>query len=225
MTIEEIAQIALSRATQYTDEVSESRALLYARIGQRQQELFAMAGRISPDYFGVCATGALVGGALDLADIADPVPTPELIQRIEIEDRGTSAYASGAEVAPVALADASAAFPPRVTLRNRVLRQVGTDLAGVVSLCVHYSRIPAAIPPTGGSTAAELPAQYQMLLAIDAERDLYRRGVQNPVERQTLMARATTDEEPLLQEFVAHVAGYAGSIQTRFGTQTTAAAP
>jgi hypothetical protein len=221
-TVEDVAILALARARQYTSEVNENRALIYARIGVRQQELFALAGKINPDYFGVCAHAPVSTGSVNLNTIADPVPTPDLIQRIEIYDAGTSAYAVGDEVFPVTLHDQGSAFPPRVIVRDRVMYGVANDLDGVDEVRIYYSRLPASIGPTDKTVTVELPEPHQMLLVVDAERDIYRRSVTAP---EPHMARASADEAALLDAFRAHVSTYAGSLQTRYGTQTTAAAP
>ncbi len=221
-TAEDVALLALARARQHTSEVNESRALIYSRIGIRQQELFREANAINPDYFGVCAHAPVSGGMVNLATIVDPVPTPDLIQRIEVYDVGSSEYAVGDEVTPVALHDQDAAFPPRVVLRSKVMYGVGTDLTGVDEVRIYFARIPAAIGPAAKTTEVEIPEPHHMLLVVDAERDLYRRSVADPTG---LMAMADAAEAPLLDAFRSHVATYAGSFQTRFGTQTTTAAP
>lgn len=222
-TVEDAAVLALARARQYTSEVNENRALIYARIGVRQQELFAIANRVNPDYFGVCAHAPVAAGVVNLATIADPVPTPDLVQRIEIYDAGISLYAVGEEVNPVTLHDQGATFPPRVIFRSNVLYGVGVDLVGVDELRIYYARIPASIPPTGKDIELEIPSPHDMLLVVDAERDIYRRSVKEGADE--LMARATADEAPLLAAFQAHVATYSGSVQTRFARQTTMAPP
>jgi hypothetical protein len=221
-TAEDVALLALARARQHTSEVNESRALIYSRIGIRQQELFRIANAINPDYFGVCAHAPVTAGVVNLATIADPVPTPDTIQRIEIYDVGTSTYAVGDEVSPVALHDQNAAFPPRVVMRDKKMYQVGTDLALVDEIRIYYARIPAAILPAAKTTVVEIPEPHHMLLVVDAERDLYRRSVADPT---ALVAMADKDEAPLLEAFTAHVSTYAGSLQTRFATQTTQAVP
>jgi hypothetical protein len=221
-TAEDVALLALARARQHVSEVNESRALIYARIGIRQQELFREANAINPDYFGVCAHAPVSGGQVNLATIADPVPTPDLIQRIDIYAVGTSDYAVGDEVNPVTLHDQDAAWPPRVIMRSKVLYGVADDLDGVSQLRIYYARIPAAIAPTGRTTVVEIPEPHHMLLVVDAERDLYRRSQK---DAGALVAMADAAEAPLLEAFRAHVATYAGSLQTRFATQTSPAAP
>jgi hypothetical protein len=226
-TAEDIAVLALARARQHTSEVNESRALIYSRTGLRQQELFALANKIDPEFFGVCAHAPVSfvdadddpvpGGLVNLSTIADPVPTPDLIQRIEVYDAGTSDYAVGEEVNPVRLDDTGSAFAPRVVMRNRVMFGVGTDLAGVDEVRIYYAKIPAAILPSGRTTEIELPDPHWMLLVVDAERDLYRRSVADPGLRDTLVKMADADEAPLLAAFTAYVSAYASSMQTRFG--------
>lgn len=225
-TAEDIAVLALARARQHTSEVNENRALIYSRIGLRQQELYTLANKIDPEFFGVCAHAPVAfvdadanpvpGGLVNLATIADPVPTPDLIQQIEIYDPGTSEYAVGDEVNPVRLDDTGSAFAPRVVMRNRVMYGVGTDLVGVGEVRIYYAKIPAAIPPSGRTTVIEIPDPHWMLLVVDAERDLYRRSVADAGLRETLVKMADADEAPLLAAFTAYVGAYASSLQTRF---------
>lgn len=230
MTVEEIAVAALARAMEHSDKVPTTRSVLYRRIGQRQQDLFAMAARISPDYYGVCAKASLRDGdgewvgAADIAAIAGDVPPAEQITRIEILDAGTSTYAVGDEVNIVPQGDPNVAFPPRVTLRNRVIRQVGTDLEGVEKLEVFYSRSPVPVTAADEDREMELPAQFQELLVVDAARDLFRRSTLLP-NRPALVALMDAEEKPLLADYLAHVQRFAGPLVSRFDAQTRNALP
>jgi hypothetical protein len=225
VTAENAAVLALARARQHVAEPNESHALIYARLGLRQQQLFAHAAKINPDYFGVCANAALTDGAVNLADIADPVPTPDLITRMEVLEPGESLLEPGAEIHTVPLNDPNGAFPPRVTLRNHVIRSVGADLMGVGSIRIYYSRLPHPIPPAGRDVVLEMPGEHWMLLVLDAERDLYHRSVPEGADRAGLVERVTAEEAPMLAAWEAHVAGYAGNMQARFASQTGQAIP
>lgn len=222
MTAEEIVVQALARVREYSQKVPVTRSLAYVRIGQRQQELFAAAARVNPDFYGVCAHGEVdEDGALDLDDISDPVPSVESIQRIEIYEMDTPEdeddvlpYAVGDVVNVVHFRDPDVESPPRVTVRDRVIRGVSDDLDRVVALRLYYSRVPASLGPTDAATDAELPPQFQQLLVIDLVRDLFRRSVGVP-EKATVVGMMDAEEKPLLEAFLAHVVGYA-PVHARF---------
>lgn len=218
MTAEQIAVLALSRAMEHSNQVPATRSLMYHRIGQRQQELFALAAREAPDYFGTYATSPLDGnGEIDLLDVADPVPALERIHLIEVSDPGAHAtLAVGDEVSIVPLRDQDAELPPRMTLRNRILSAVGDDLDGVAELKIHYSYVPASIPATGKATSLELPEQFQDLLVVDLARDLFRRATLLP-NRGALVAMMDAEEAPLLAAFTVHLKAFAGPLKARFG--------
>lgn len=231
MTADQVAELALSRAMEHSEEVPATRSLMYHRIGVRQQELFGLAARINPDFYGVCAKaslrdelGAWVGAAslMDLGEV--DTPKAEHVSRVEVYDAGSSELEVGVEVHIVPLSDTSCAFPPRVTLRNHTLRQVGVDLVGVEKLEVFYSRMPLSIGPAGGDIALELPEQYQTLLVVDCARDLFRRSTALP-GRPALVAMMDQEEAPVLADYLLHVQRFAGALVSRFDTQTRPALP
>lgn len=218
MTAEQLTVIALARAQEFTGHVPQNRALAYYRIGKRQQELFAMAAKINSEYFGVCASGNLSGGALDLTDTTDPVPAIEQLDRIEVLNPGThETLVAGDEINPVPLNDQGIAFPPRVTIRDRVIRAVGTDLDGVTSIRVYYSKVPLALNHEDADTALELPEQFQGLLVVDLARDMVRRakGIE-PVQKAPWIAQLSEEEKPELDSFLEHVQSYATTLNARF---------
>lgn len=217
MTIEEIAVQALARASEFSNSVPGARSTMYRRVGIRQQQLFARAARLNPDYYGVCATGALDTGAVDLADLVAPVEAADSIMRIEIADAGASAYAAGQEVAVVPLADPDIEDAPRVTLRNRVIRGVGADLTGVTSLKVHYSRLPLAVAPTDAARVADLEEPHVELLVVDLAKYLVNKatGLQE-VAQKAALAALDAEEHGLLDAFDGHVMEYVGSARARF---------
>lgn len=217
MTVEEIIQSAIERASHFTPHYPSGKASMIRRISTRQRELFARAARLNPERFGACATAVLDARfAADLQDIQDPIPAPELIQRITITDPGTSAYAVGDEVNIVTIADASAEMPPRATIRDLVLRPVGTDLDGVVEIAVWYSRVPAAIPSTGLAGLAELPSPHDELLVVDLARWLVQRATEtSPEVRAAAVAAFAAEEAEGLVAFDAQVTDY-GPWRSRF---------
>jgi hypothetical protein len=137
---------------------------------------------------------------------ADPVEAAEVISRIEVEDPGTSGLVAGTEIAIVPLTDPSAAFPPRVTVRNGVIRQVDTDLAGVTSIRVYYSRRPFRIDDQDATRTIALPEPFQELLVVDLARWMLRKEATIPAEtRQVALAALDAEEQEMLANFVATV--------------------
>lgn len=218
MIADDVCTYALARLTELGASAPVARSLMYRQIGVRQQQLYARAARVNPDWAGVCATAALDQGAADLSDIAPPIETPERIQRIEIADPGTSNYAAGDEVHPVPLQDqVYAALPPRVTVRNRVIRGVGADLDGVISLRVSYARVPLALGPSDGARVLDLPEPHAELLVVDLARYLVRKSTTlAPDARAAAVEALTAEEATLLLEFDAYVHGYVGPLTSRF---------
>lgn len=219
MTAEEITLAALFRALEFTNTVPSTRSVLYRRIGVRQQQLFARAASVNADYFGICATGGLDDGAADLGDFAPPVEAPESITRVEIADPGSSPYDEGTEIRVVPSTDVGVELPPRMTLRNRVLRQVSTDLAGVLSIRVAYSRVPLAIGPADGAVTVQIPAPHDELLVVDLTKTMLTKGVDmDGAARGAALELLATEEAELLLAFDSHVASFAGNRSARFGS-------
>lgn len=223
MTYDEIIENAKSRSLDFGVTFPTTKRVLYRRIEIRQQELFSAANRVNPDYFGVSATGTL--DATGAADIKDQEASPNVdpaanITRVEIEDAGTHpTFVTGDEVHVVSLSDVRAALPPRMTLRNFVLRQVGDDLAGVVSVCAFYGYRPEnKTTPLDGSEVAEMPDVYQELLVYDLVMFMVKQTLDMDVTLKT-GALAVLQEEvnEMSAGFLAEVADYAGAQVSRFG--------
>jgi hypothetical protein len=221
VTAEECAVAILARASEFSGTFPTTRSVIYRRIGVRQQELFSLAATVNPDYYGTEATSDLdENGAIDLADVADPVPAMEQVQRVVIADAGESeVYEAGDRVNLVPLLDPEIEQAPRATLRDRILKQVGTDLAEIVSLTIYYSRVPLALSATSGTTALELPNQFQELLVIDGLRDLVRRALEMP-NREAMISLLDKEETPLMERFTKHVAGFSPTTY-RFGRDSS----
>lgn len=222
MTSEDIAIMALGRAIEFSNHVPTTRSVMYRRISIRQQQLFIRAAKINPDWAGVKATAPLVAWdgsfALDLADLVSPAEAADLVTRIEIADKGTSAYANGQEVNIVTLADPGCADAPRVVIRNRVVMAYGNDLAGVASLAIYYSRIPIAIQPTDGDCDVELYEPHVELLVVDLARHLLQKTIAlAAAERQAAIAGLDAEEKDLLEQFDEHVRRYSDATASRFG--------
>lgn len=226
LTVEDVVVQALARASEVAEIGPQpmARTVMYRRVGVAQQRLFLLAARANLEYFGVCATAVLdASGQADLADIATPVPTPELIQRIAIDDPGTSAYAAGTQVHLVSVADPDVANAPRMTLRDHVLRAVGDDLAQVTSVVVYYSRLPAAFGAGDGPKVVEVPEPFDELLVLDLTRWLLARSPLTNPARDTALASVEAEAAQLLDDFLAHV-GRFGPVEARFARPPAAPA-
>lgn len=212
MTAEEIVIAAMARAAEHGQSVPATRSLAYRRISYRQRELFVMAAQVNGEFFGRCAEAPLDDGAADLADITNPVATPETIQRIVIGAIGTSGYVAGQDVSVVAVTDIEAGIPPRVTIRDRIIEDVEDELADVVSIMVYYSRLP--FPIADGDTVIELPEPWEMLLELDLARYLLRKDTHLPIaQRGAGDAALAAEEAEVLKAFVTHVKDYAPTEQ------------
>lgn len=218
MIVEDIAIAALARALEFTNGVPSTRSVMYRRIGIRQQQLFARAAGVNPDYFGICATGALDNGAADLSDMAPPVEKPESITKIEVSDPGTSTYLEDQEIRVVPSTDVTVDLPPRATLRNRVIRQVENDLDGVASIRIHYARVPEPIGPSDSDKVVELADPHSELLVIDLTKSLLLKTISMDAATKAAAFEGLNKEEgELLEAFDQHVASFTGSLSSRFG--------
>ncbi len=209
LTCEEIAVLAMARVSELTDDYAKSRALMYRRIGVRQQQLFLTATEANHDYFGVAASATIDGnGRADLRDIADPVPSFEQIQKIEVyaTDGNAAAPAIGTEISIVPLGDLNADDPPRATIRDMVLRQVGTDLAHVTEILVHYGRLPDNLTEDDADTETEIPTPHDELLVVDLAQWLLNgaRGLDED-DRQKAIAQLASEESGLLTGWATHI--------------------
>lgn len=211
LTCEEIAVQALSRTADFTS-ATKTRSLMYRRVGVRQHQLFSVAGNHNPEYFGASAWSNLdANKAADLRDFIAPVPTPEQVQQVTIHTvAGGSPYVVGREIAIVSVSDAGAELPPRMTLRDAVLRQVGTDLATVTAVRVWYSRQPVALGATSETTATELPTPWDELLVLDLARYLLRSAKDSEARTKALQELADEETE-MLAGFIAHVTNYSAT--------------
>lgn len=225
MTYDEIVDAALARAMDFGNSFPTTRPVLYRRIEIRQSEIFTLAARVNPDYFGVNVIGVLdADGLVDLAEldadtaVADPTSA---ITRIEIRDAGTHpTLQCGKEVTLVTPNDREAGLAPRMTLRNFTLRPIPGDMDGVVSVCVFYAYRPRPkATPLDGTEESELPSFYQELSVIDLTKWLLKQSISMAVETKAAALAALSDEEKeMLTTFMAEVADYAGAQVSRFGS-------
>lgn len=226
MTAEDIVVLAMARTSEITDAYPATRSLAYRRLGLRQRQLQALAARENPDYYGVCAETPLVNLAADLNDIATPVPMPELIQKVTIEDHGTSTWTNGKVISIVPLSDLNAELPPRMTLRDLVLQSVGNDLLNVTSIMVFYSRLADVFAPTDGGAVVELQDPFNELLVLDLVKVFLAKATRlDATIRQTSIETFAAEEASLLTAYLDHVRTY-GPYSTRFGVaRETSARP
>lgn len=220
MTLEELRLASLARAVDFGIKAPVGRSPAYRRVSIRQQQLFSRAAKINPDWAGVQASVPIVAWAsslaVDLTDLVDPAEPAELITRIEIADKGGSAYANGQEVNIVKLADPNIADPPRVTLRNWIAQSVGNDLLNVTSLRVFYSRIPAVMDTPDCNP--EIPSPHDELLVIDLTRWITKKTISLDAGTKTaIIATLDAEEKEAIENFDAFVARYSDATISRFG--------
>ena len=224
MTYDEIIEHAKERGLFFGMTFPTTSRVLYRRIEVRQQEIFSQAARVNPDYFGVSATGTLdANGAADIKDQqaslnVDPAAN---ISRVEVEDAGTHpTLVTGDQINIVAFTDVVADLPPRMTLRNFVLRQVGTDLEGVISICAFYGYRPEnKTTPLDGTETAELPSVYQELLVIDLMKWVMKQTLDMDVAGKASAIAALSEEEGEMSgAFLTEVGDFAGAQVSRFGS-------
>lgn len=223
MTYDDIIVNAKSRVTDFGTTFPTSSRPLYRRIEIRQQQLFSEASRVNPDYFGVSAFGTLDStGAADLKDLEASIDTDPAaaIVRVEVEDPGTHPeLVAGDVINIVSVHDIDAELAPRMTLRNFILRQVGTELAGVVSVCAFYGYRPEnKTTPLDGTETAELPDVYQELLVLDLAKWMLKQTLDMDVEtKASALAVFSEEESEMSGAMMSEVADYAGAQVSRFG--------
>lgn len=223
MTYDEIVDYALARALDFGGQFPSTRPVYYRRIEIRQQQLFTMASRVNPDYFGVTAKGTLDANyKLNLADLdtATDLDPTAAITRVLVLGPGTHpTLQAGDEITIVPETDEDAFLPPRMTLRNFILAGVDDDLEGVATVCVHYGYRPQNnTAPMDGTETAELPQVFQELLVIDLSAYMVRQTLSMDAETKAAALQILqAEEKEMLDPFLAEVADYANAQASRFG--------
>lgn len=209
MTYDEIVTGALERVREFGQTAGMANATMLKRIGLRQSQLFMRAAEINPDFFGTCVIGTLdASGGCDLALIVDPLNPIGMIERIEVADAGTSTtVAAGDPVTVVPLNDALNGLAPRVTLRDMVVKQVGTDLAGVASLEFYYSKLSMPVSPTSGSVTAQLREPFVDLLVLDLAQYILKFVNAEGGSVEGPMKLLADEETALTGDFEKHIRG------------------
>src|SRR5690606_33663638 len=106
LTAQDIIDAALAEVASFFDPTTTPDSVWVRRINVRQEELFARATSLNPDYYGICAVAPLVNGAANLRNLTEDPPAPDRIDRIEIDDPGESEYEPGDRVNLVRADDA-----------------------------------------------------------------------------------------------------------------------
>lgn len=212
MTFEEVVKAALGELAAFGDRFPTSRTGLYRRIGVRQQQLFVMAAGINPDWAGVCLTSTLVDGVANVRELmlgdAAPIPSAEHISRVEVLEPGVTDWTVGEKITLVPSDDPAAGLAPRMFVRNWVFYTVGSELDGVVSIRVHYSRVPAVVGVTAG-TVAELPEPHTEALVFGVARDILRRAIALGTEVGEAVVKYVDEREAeAVAAFKEHVAKF-----------------
>ena len=122
----------------------------------------------------------------------------------------------------VSIADKDADVAPRITVRDFIIRGVGTDFTGVVSIRIFYPRIPDMVAFTeNGTTEIELLEQHQELLIIDLTKDLLRKTIQMVPEVKTAATGILDSEETkALADYLEDVNAFAIGQSHRFSEPT-----
>ena len=224
MTYDEIVEHAKERGLFFGMTFPTTSKVLFRRIEIREQEIFSQAARVNPDYFGVNAEGPLDAefrANLKDLDVSADVDPAANITRLEIGDAGTHpTFARGDLVNIVSLNDIEADVSPRMTLRNFILAGVGQDLAGVVSIVIHYGYRPENKSlPMNGFEVAELPDPFQELLVIDLMKWVLKQTLDMDTQgKASAIAVLTEEENEMSGAFMAEVGDFAGAQVSRFGS-------
>ena len=195
MTVKEVIIEAQAICEEYTDSYPVTESLMLRRVDVRQRELFALAASLDKEFYGKTLVASIEEGAIDLSD--EPVEKVDLVQT-----------ADGTRVNIVAVEDVNAHRPPRMTLRDKKLEVVGSDLADESSLRIHYSaRAPGLIDI---ADEVDLDPPYDFLLVWDLAKDLIRRTASMDGDQKGAVIQLIgASEADLLELYKQHVATYA----------------
>ena len=192
---------AMARALEFTPGVPSTPTLMLHRINVRQQQIAVHIANKEPEYLGRQATVALVAGAYALSGLN---PLHERITRVEVDGVGTSPYTQGDRVSIVPIMDVDVALAPRMTLRDNVLTQVGTDMALVSTIRIYYSKRFATVD--GLTDVLEYPEQFHELSVVDLSKHLLRKTLgMKADERTAAIALLDEEEKDLLADLDRHL--------------------
>jgi hypothetical protein len=218
MTYEEIVQAAMERASEFGATGNLVRSTLYYRMGRRQSQLFQRSAVLNPDFYGVCIVVLLSADrAADLEDVPENESPVGRIERVEIADPGSSAWPARTTVAVVPLNDPDSAIAPRVTMREFVLRGVSTDLTGVVSLRIYYTKQARPVRPSDGERVAEIREPYVHLLVLDlAQFVLKQMQLRGAEGLDAAIASIKAEEDELVKDYETHMTHIVLDVADRF---------
>src|SRR5690606_41864455 len=77
VTAQDIIDAALAEVAHFFDPGTTAPPIWIRRINVRQEEIFARATSLNPDYYGICAVAPLVNGAANLRDRTEAPPAPD----------------------------------------------------------------------------------------------------------------------------------------------------
>lgn len=202
---------AMARCTDLGAAVS-AKSVSYARIQQRQAQLFAFIATVHPDYMGTEATVALAGGEYDLAEL---VPAAERVTDVRISNPGSSGHLAQDKVNLILLDDRDAMLAPRAVIRSGILKGIDSDLAGVATVTIYYSKRPAAVITP--DTELEIPEQFQDLLVLDLAKQMIRKVLDvEPARLSGWLELLSGEEKSLLASLTDHVKHFVYGEQRRF---------
>lgn len=207
-TCDEIANAALARCREFSVNYPAGKELLYTRIGTRQQQLVELSVMANADYFGVEATADLDSGVLDLSDMPGQVDNAGHVQKVTIENPGTSGYPIDTEVAIVPLRNIAAAIAPRAVIRDGLLIGVGSDLDLVTTLRVYYTKLPAALGATDKATEVVIPDPHAELLVLDLCQYIVNAAPQVSATVSAAVQAWAAEEASLEKAWLGFLSGY-----------------
>ncbi len=241
MTPEEIAQLA-----QETSGASAAKplpkALMWQRIDGRQRELFRVVAQVDPEFYGMCATVEVPSAGGIQIDLAQTVSSGDIAQIDAVYVKDTGSYAPhatttlpnsqtpdphrvvpGDRVTLCSAFDAAAHMPPRATVRDGILRPVGTDFQDddgnrFAELDVFYQRLPQSIL-SDLTTPVDLAHPWDMLLVWDLARFLLSVQTDDSLteEQQMALGAIAELEADMLTRYTDHVKSWSGTARaTRF---------
>ncbi len=220
MTADDVIDAALARCTDLGAAIPSTRSVYYRRIGIRQGQIFSFIATAHPDYLGRTAIVALTNGSYNLAGLS---PKAERIVEIRVSNPGSSGLLARERVNMVLIDDVDAQLPPRVVVRDQIISGVESDLSGVVSLTLHYSRQPT-VTTILPETEMELPNQFQDLLVLDIAKQGIRQILDvEPQRRDGWLDLLSSEETSLLATLNDHVRHFVLGEQNRFRPPSPAA--
>lgn len=221
----QIAQAGLARALDFRIEAPATESLLYRRMSIRQQEIFAFAAQVNPEYYTIEALGQLDAGGIDMGlmlgdDVKEAVAVVSIIVETLIGSPSEDAPALGDTIHMVPASDDPRAYlAPRVRVRNKIIQQIDTDLVDVESIRMAYAYRPDPLAENEtGTTEVELEAPFDELLVVDLARWLARKSLSlEPATKTAIIESLSAEEKDLIGQFEAHLRRFLTGRESRQG--------